>query len=148
MFLGSFFDGFPLFGGSGGGSSSIEINIIGLGSSRQVATSEQKKVAFFDKYRHLDVELGRMVHSNSGGIGLLIKAYRKGNIKSQRLGKIMPTLVAAKDYRNRIAHSKDKWRSIKDPEQNYSTVLQIAREEVMKDKNHIAHQMARVMTRR
>ena len=71
-----------------------------------------KKENFFDIYRELDMKLSRIMGKNEKGISTFIKY---ANEKKQYTVKV-PKLIKCRDYRNRLAHSKDKWQNIADPE--------------------------------
>lgn len=102
-------------------------------------TTENAKVAFFDKYRKLDVYLGRLVGEGGGGITLLINAIRHQGLNTKGLRPLLNGLVEMRNYRNILAHSKNRWRSIPNPSSSYSSTLDKVRYLVDRDLNNVAH---------
>ena len=71
-----------------------------------------KKENFFDIYRELDMKLSRIIGKSEQGINVFIRASKNKNTNS----KIVSKLIRCKGYRNQLAHSKNKWQNMSDPE--------------------------------
>jgi len=120
-------------------------------SSHYVTTSEQEKINFFDDYRALDVQIARLIGEGSGGIGLLVKAMKYGYLKNvSNLREYYCDLKEIRDYRNMLAHNKNRWCNMSSPKSwyrqslskvksicyNYSSEVGRALYSVAKKRNH------------
>ena len=84
--------------------------------------SSSQKEHFFDLYRNLDVKLSRKIGKSSKGISILIQGLRYSK-NSDYKSNVLNKLIQCRNYRNKLAHSKDKWRDIENPESWMFTFL-------------------------
>ena len=103
--------------------------------------SKNKKITFFDRYRELDCKLGRLVGEGSGGITMMIKAYKQGLLRGDGYSYAMPRLIKAREYRNQIAHTKEKWENVQNPNGGLLNDLNYIFDLIKQDGSHIAKAM-------
>ena len=105
--------------------------------------SHQQKVSFFDTYRSLDNYLARLIGEGSGGIGLLIYTCKHLNVQIDALNRLIPGLRQARDYRNNLAHNKNCWSQIPDPDIDLRHLLDRVRSIVCSNSSYISKMMYR-----
>lgn len=121
LFLGGLVVGSLLFGGGGEGDTYV------------IHNGSTTKEWFFDKYREVDVTLSRMVGESSGGFGLLISAFKYQGRSDAQARQVASIMMEIRNYRNSLAHNRNRWRDISNPSQQMCQVLSWLAEQVYVD---------------